>query len=183
MKIAVLFPGIGYTCDKPLLYYTAKICKTQGYEIMPVPYSGFDLNIKGNEDKMEKAFYHALEQANELLKDVNWSQYEEILFVSKSIGTIVAGAFAKEIGCPVRHVAYTPLEQTFMFAGNDGIMFHGTKDPWAKDSEKIMAGAKKAGMELVLIEDGNHSLETGDVFLDIENLKIVLEKATEYIKG
>ena len=22
-KIAVLFPGIGYTCDKPLLYYSA----------------------------------------------------------------------------------------------------------------------------------------------------------------
>ena len=25
-KIAVLFPGIGYTCDKPLLYYSAKLC-------------------------------------------------------------------------------------------------------------------------------------------------------------
>ena len=24
-KIAVFFPGVGYTCDKPLLYYTASM--------------------------------------------------------------------------------------------------------------------------------------------------------------
>lgn len=30
-KIAVLFPGIGYTCDKPLLYYTGKLAVARGY--------------------------------------------------------------------------------------------------------------------------------------------------------
>lgn len=32
-KIAVLFPGIGYTCDKPLLYYSAKLAAEKGYEV------------------------------------------------------------------------------------------------------------------------------------------------------
>ena len=26
-NIAVLFPGIGYTCDKPLLYYSEKLVR------------------------------------------------------------------------------------------------------------------------------------------------------------
>ena len=29
-KIAVFFPGIGYTCDKPLLYYSAKLAAAKG---------------------------------------------------------------------------------------------------------------------------------------------------------
>ena len=32
MKIAVFFPGIGYHCDKPLLYYVRKLAQECGYE-------------------------------------------------------------------------------------------------------------------------------------------------------
>ena len=32
MKIAVFFPGIGYHCDKPLLYYARKLVQEYGYE-------------------------------------------------------------------------------------------------------------------------------------------------------
>ena len=40
MKLAVLFPGIGYHCDKPLLYYAAKLAKAAKYEVLPVSYTG-----------------------------------------------------------------------------------------------------------------------------------------------
>ena len=32
MKIAVFFPGIGYHCDKPLLYYARKLVQEYVYE-------------------------------------------------------------------------------------------------------------------------------------------------------
>ena len=32
-KLAVIFPGIGYTADKPLLYYSRRIAANLGYEI------------------------------------------------------------------------------------------------------------------------------------------------------
>ena len=32
MKLAVFFPGIGYHCDKPLLYYSRKLVQEYGYE-------------------------------------------------------------------------------------------------------------------------------------------------------
>lgn len=30
MKLAVFFPGIGYHCDKPLLYYSRKLVQNMG---------------------------------------------------------------------------------------------------------------------------------------------------------
>ena len=32
-KLAVIFPGIGYTAYKPLLYYSRRIAANFGYEI------------------------------------------------------------------------------------------------------------------------------------------------------
>ena len=40
-KLAVLFPGIGYHCDKPLLYYSKKCLSAYGYEIIEVNYKHF----------------------------------------------------------------------------------------------------------------------------------------------
>ena len=36
-KLAVFFPGIGYTVDKPLLYYSRKIAAEQGYAVEELP--------------------------------------------------------------------------------------------------------------------------------------------------
>ena len=33
-KLAVVFPGIGYGPDKPLLYYAARLARNQGYQIL-----------------------------------------------------------------------------------------------------------------------------------------------------
>ena len=70
MKLAVIFPGIGYHCDKPLLYYSSKIAKNLGMQIVKVCFH--DLSGKkdliGNEEKMERVFEDARDQAEETLK-------------------------------------------------------------------------------------------------------------------
>ena len=38
-KLAVIFPGVGYHSDKPLLYYSKKLAKNHGYEIKEVKYT------------------------------------------------------------------------------------------------------------------------------------------------
>ena len=35
-QLAVLFPGIGYHADKPLLYYSAKLARAHGCEVTTV---------------------------------------------------------------------------------------------------------------------------------------------------
>lgn len=41
-KLAVLFPGTGYTCGKPLLRTCAEAYAAKGYEIVPLSYGGLD---------------------------------------------------------------------------------------------------------------------------------------------
>lgn len=179
-KIAVLFPGIGYTCDKPLLYYAGKLAVSKGYELVKVEYSNFPTGIKGNKEKMEKAFRCGLNQAEESLRDICWEEYENILFVSKSIGTAISSAFARKHQIRVKNILFTPLQQTFLFADENGIVFHGTADPWA-DTRDIIAGCEKMNLPLVLTENGNHSLETGDILKDLKNLEQTMEQVDKFI--
>ena len=97
MKLAVFFPGIGYTCDKPLLYYGAKLAMERGYEIIRVQYGNFPPNVKGDAAKMYQCYVSAREQAEGILRDVDWELYSDIVFFSKSVGTTVALSYAAEI--------------------------------------------------------------------------------------
>ena len=45
-KLAVFFPGVGYTVDKPLLHYSRRIAADAGYEIKLLPYTGFPDKVK-----------------------------------------------------------------------------------------------------------------------------------------
>ena len=180
-KLAVLFPGIGYTCEKPLLYYGGKLAAARGYQVITVPYGNFSAGIKGNPEKMKEAFFSALKRTEEILKDVPWEMYAEILFISKSVGTVVAASYRKVHQLQTRNISFTPLEETFQFAEGEGIMFHGTADPWAEDSGRIRELCRKAGQTIYLVERGNHSLETGDVLRDIENLKWIMEKVNTFL--
>lgn len=154
MKLAVFFPGIGYHCDKPLLYYSEKIARQYRYETIRISYTGLS-------KEMEEAFAGALSQTEKCLEGVVWSQYEDILFVSKSIGTIVACAYAEKYNVSCRNIYYTPLEQTFLYGPREGIAFHGTHDPWAQ-TEMIQLKCRENNLPLHIIEDADHSLEIPD---------------------
>ena len=131
-KIACLFPGIGYTCDKPLLYYSWKLLAGLGWEIVPVRYSGFPSGVKGDPEKMLLSAQMAQEQAEEILREIDWSAYSEILFIGKSIGTVVACAYAARHQIRCRQILFTPVESTFQFVETGAIAFHGTSDPWER---------------------------------------------------
>lgn len=40
-KLAVFIPGIGYTVDRPLLYYSGKLSAQMGYEPKRLIFTGF----------------------------------------------------------------------------------------------------------------------------------------------
>lgn len=170
MKIAVFFPGIGYHCDKPLLYYSGKIAGQYQYELCRLSYAGLSKSTKDLNKIATEAFEPALAQTEAALKEIDWSKYEDILFVSKSIGTVVACAYAKRHGVKCRNIYYTPLEQTFSFDPQDGIVFHGTSDPWAQ-TKVIQSECMEHHLPLYVIEDVNHSLEATDNIRD--NLRIL----------
>ena len=181
MKLAVLFPGIGYHCDKPILYFARKLAKQAGFdEVINLSYTCKADNIRGNDKKMREVGEILYEQAERQLEQVDWQQYEEVLFISKSIGTAVAAAYAMRHRIPCKNIWYTPLAQTFDFAPREGIAFTGTADPWVKNAE-IKALCAKAQIPLYEYEDANHSLEVGDAVENLRILEDVITQSRDYL--
>ena len=137
--------------------------------------------MKGDADKMRSSFEIALEQSFEILKDVRWEQYGQIVFAGKSIGTIVSLAYAAGKGLKVRSLLFTPLAETFSFETAQAYAFHGTADPWAQ-TPKIRTFCEERGIPLYLAEDANHSLETGDVSRDLSILQEAMEITAGFLK-
>ena len=180
-RLAVLFPGIGYHCDKPLLYYSAKLAREAGYVVLPVPYAGFPEKVRGDENKLRACFELAWTQAEEMLKGVEWADYKRLMFIGKSIGTIVASKYAQERGLAVRSVLLTPLAETFPFVRGNAIAFHGTADPWA-ETGAILAACRERGIPLALTEGAHHSLETGDVLRDLRTLETTMASIGAFLR-
>ncbi|MCR5812756.1 MAG: alpha/beta hydrolase [Lachnospiraceae bacterium] len=203
-KLAVIFPGIGYTADKPLLYFGRRIAVEYGYEVRIMDYKGFPPKVKGDRNRMEESFFIALRQTEEMLAGVDFAEYDDIVFIGKSIGTIVAAKIAADAaavvaeGSPdaaagtapespakarIRQVLYTPLEDTFRFPIGEAIAFTGDDDPWVgKENSRIPALCKERGIPCRLVPHANHSLESKDVFADMKELRKVMKETEAFLK-
>lgn len=171
MKLAVFFPGIGYTNDKPLLYYSRKLAKEQGYEELCVSYHDLPAKVKGDKELMQRAIELAYNQACEYLSKIDFGGYSEILMVGKSIGTVLATRYVDSYNIKAKLVLYTPVEATFDLPIDEAVAFIGDADPWSTLG-RVEQLAKEREVKLYLYPKCNHSLECEDTF---ENIKIVNE--------
>ena len=179
-RLAVFFPGVGYTPEKPLLYHSRRVAEALGFDCLTLTFSGFPKKIKGDEKKMRKSFGLALSQARAQLQDADLDAYDEIVFVGKSIGAVAAAALAAEFGC-ARLVLYTPLKPAFIFPLPKAIVFTGSADPWVGRGQ-ILALCAEKGVPCTVIPDANHSLETGEPLRDLERLRGIMTETEQFLK-
>ena len=120
-------------------------------------------------------------ETNKMLKSVDWSAYNNILFIGKSIGTIVGSAYAAGKGLTVQSILLTPLEDTFRYVCGNAVAFHGTADPWA-ETGTIMEACREKDIPLYLTKGANHSLETGSVNRDMDILRDTIRRIEAFIR-
>lgn len=183
-KIAVYFPGIGYHCDKPLLYYGRSIACKLGYEdSRNLNYTYNAGHIRGNDEKMKEVYEALFLQAESQLAGIVWTDYDDVLFISKSIGTIIATSYAEKYGLKhARHILYTPVAQTYLFAPDHAIGFIGTADPWS-NTDEIIRLSDANHIPLTVYDGCNHSLKCNDTLKNLEILKDVMQKTMDFCKG
>lgn len=182
-KVSVFFPGIGYSIDRPLLYYSKKIAQEQGYEVIVIEYSGIDRDCLKERESMLEAFNMAVIQTEEQLKGIDFASYADVIFASKSIGTVAASIYASKHNVHARQVYFTPFKQTFSLAqkGN-GLVFFGDRDRWIDtDTIRDLCNLKKLSYRI--IEGADHALETGHVHVDVENINKIIQEAENYLVG
>ena len=184
-RTAVIFPGVGYTKDRPLLYYSGKLAKEYGYELKHIEFTGLSWSKEQLKDPvfLRNTLEKCLDMTEKALADAGDLSGDDTVFISKSIGTVVATAYAGKTGSKARQICFSPLHmiEGFVKEGN-GVLFYGDADPFAdfRDIERI---ADDKRLEKFRIARGNHSLETGDVPEDIDNLSAMMKRVSEELKG
>lgn len=112
-QLAVLFPGIGYHADKPLLYYSAKLARAHGCEVTAMQYPTLPSGLRGNPEQIEAAVQTALSAVEPQLEAVLRTDYDRIFFFSKSIGTAIAARYAVLHGLHPGQVTSRPSKQPY----------------------------------------------------------------------
>lgn len=160
-SLAVLFPGTGYTCGEPLMQKIARQFLEAGYQVVQLDFSAVPFHeLAGLEEAAERVKPLVLEQ----LKGIEPAACGEIVFVSKSLGTVCAGWLEKEWGVPARQLYLTPLPQTLdciretsRVAG----MVIGTQDRFMT-AEALQAFCTGRGIPCLVAAGTGHNLKYAD---------------------
>lgn len=188
-KLAIIFPGIGYNVDKPLLYYSRKLLQKYDYEVRTIDYGKLVEQVKLENFKAPEARPVILKFLNEVVDDakkqlegINIEEYEHILIVGKSIGTVAGALYAQKNHIQAQYVFLTPLEHVFSFVTleQNMLIFCGTEDLLA-DVKFIEKKCQEENLLYYMIEGGNHSLETGDIDVDLKTLSFVMAEIDNYL--
>ena len=174
-NLIVLFPGAGYTVDKPLLYYAGFKYYVKGYDSLKIDYGDCLKNEKPFPEKLEDIKKLVLNQVSEM----DFSIYDDIVFVSKSMGTVIASWLGEIISRDnIRHVYLTPVGDTLQYikhGKNISIVIAGTADNFL-DTNILTEYCGREKIKLELIENADHALNIfGDIDININNLKRVVE--------
>jgi len=168
-KIVVIFPGAGYSLDCPLLYYADFLFETAGYERICMNY---EVLLRNNELPFDEKIKQMREYEIGKVQNVDFSCYDKIVFVSKSVGTVEAGWLAEYLGINVQQIFLTPIKEAIDYCVRDCKIVIGTKDA-AFSVYKDYCEHKL--IKTLYIEGANHSLEIeGKPYESIDALKRVM---------
>ncbi|MBP5473057.1 MAG: hypothetical protein J6Y12_10325, partial [Lachnospiraceae bacterium] len=169
--------------DRPLLYYSARILKNSGFDLLKVEFHDMPTDISEDDELKKLAVQLACEQTESSLAGVVFAAYQDIVFVGKSLGTIASAKYVADHGIPARQIWLTPVEKSFSFGSDNVVAFIGDSDLWS-DLGKVRRMAERLGVDLSVITGGyNHSLERGSLKSDLKALETVLTKIEEFVRN
>ena len=169
-KPIVIFPGIGYGLDSPLLYFADFLYETNGYERIHMNYQSiFSDRELSLDNKLEKVRAYIFEQ----VKDVDFALYDEVVFLSKSIGSMEAGILARRLGIEIIQIFITPIEDAISYCNHNSYVIIGTQD---KAYQIYKEFCDENNIKALYIDDANHSLEVANKpYESIDVLKSVMK--------
>lgn len=179
-KLAVFFPGRKYSVDCPLLYYADFVCSKKGYEKKYLHYAK-NRDEKGN-TKVLDDINNAKPYVIEKIKEIKIEEYDEVVFISKSIGTALAGYVREEFGFRnIKNVYLTPLPETLSYIEKENtIVIAGTNDSFL-DADALKNFCVEKDVKIYQLNGLGHSLEGETVYESLEILGKVSKIIEEFV--
>ena len=174
--LKIFFPGRRYSVDRSYLYYLDKYI--DGDSI----YLNYD-SFRGNKDELplEDEIKKDFDFAMNLLKNIDFSKYGEIILIAKSVGTVVASKVREMLNLTrARFICLTPLNETIPFLKQTDFIITSRKDKYIDISQIESMSSHFPFM--TIYDDLPHSLEYENNLYDtIDLLKTNLDLALIYL--
>ena len=187
-KLAVLYPGMRYTCDRPLLYYTTELLLSRGYDILQL-WSEYDSAEFDNLSDAEKTIRLIADGQALLRAGMQEGSFSQVLLCGKSLGTLTM-AFILNEDLNIKYLTtiwLTPLIHLPPVA--DGILQNesptfvaGSLADSTFSSGPIEQIKSKPDTTLFVTDQADHSLEIpGDARQSLNILDQVIAKLSGFV--
>lgn len=186
--LAVLLPGLRYTCQMPLLYYTSSLLVERGVDVLNL-HSDYTSPGFQNLPPQER-FDHMLADAlNAFEKARSQGKYNRHILVGKSLGTLVMGLLLKAQSdlAQALTIWQTPLlnlpwvEQAATEFKGPALFIAGGADK-SFSLEVLECVQAATGAESLIIPDATHSLEIpGELNRSLEALQKIIKHTAAFL--
>lgn len=187
--LSLVLPGLNYSCDLPLLYYSTRLLLDSGADVLRVEYA-YGEREGGRTPP-------ASERENRLFTDVTAAfeaaiaqrAYARITLVGKSLGTL---AMAHLVGtqarlAPAAAIWLTPILNNpaaltgITRWGGRSLFAIGTADPFY-DAARLAEVTTATSGEGVVIDGADHGLEIpGDVLRSLDALMQIMQAVHRFV--
>ncbi len=159
-RIIIIYPGNNYTSHHPVLYYLAQMGAQIDYDVLSLWYS-FQLNDTPFESGKIKSVYIQTQRVIEQV--LNARDYDHIVIVGKSLGTILALQMAAGFEHPNKHlILLTPLLKAVEAAhAFRSLVIIGSEDRYFDDQNPLITAAP-ANITTRVMPGLDHALEYKD---------------------
>lgn len=174
--LAVVFPGQNYSAERSLLDYAGKVAAEHGCDLLILEYGYQSARTGFKREELDIV----VEECKAALGAV--AEYEQLLFISKSMGTVIAGRLAAELGVQQKtaHLYLTPIAETVPWIRKSrGSVIYGGSDPMFSGQHPAEISGLP-NIRVYRIDDANHALEVGSVNESLAVLLVIINFYHEF---
>ncbi|ANF97833.1 alpha/beta hydrolase [Paenibacillus bovis] len=162
-KLVVLFPGMNYPCNKSVLHFAGTSAMQSGFDLMALEYGYQAARTELDMNDLQRLVDDSYESVKQVI-----GKYDQVVFISKSLGTVIAGEVHQRLGISVKHLFLTPLKDTIHYINKwSGVVVYGTEDQMFNADWVSQMDTEIKVFEIL---HAKHSLETDDVKESVEIL-------------
>lgn len=186
--LAVLFPGLWYSCDMPLLFYPMKLLLQHGAEVLQI-HTDYTIPTFQNSRPEEREPWLAADSRAALQTGLAQGNYTNLVLVGKSIGTLaLASLLGSHFDQNALLIWLTPLlrQPALVKAASQykgpALFIAGTGDG-TYDPDALAQIQQTTAAEALLVEGADHSLEIpNDLNQSVAQLSQMIKTMDDFLQ-
>lgn len=188
--LSLILPGLNYTCDMPLLYYSTQVMLAAGADVLQVKYD-YTQTQQNQASSLKERFSQMKEDVTQIAQvALRQRDYQHLTLVGKSLGTL-AIPYLLDADLPIQPqtcIFLTPILNELLPAlpliqqSVHTIYVIGTQDHYY-DPDLVAQFRTENPDNFMIIKGANHSLEIpGEIMQSLSQLEILVKRIDRFIK-